>query len=64
MKDRFTDATSELVDNNPYVCSSCVATYGHPTLGHIDDMPKPMEHRLETRDAECILNCDPMPFGD
>lgn len=62
MKDRFTQAYSELTDNNPYVCTTCVPKFGHPTIEHLEDTGH--GHELGTRGAECILNCDPMPFGD
>lgn len=61
MKDRFSDATAELSTKNPYLCDSCTTTFGHPTIERFDDMT----HReMSTRGADCILNCDPMPFGD
>jgi len=61
MKDRFTKASSELTDKNPYICGSCETRYGHPTVEHLGEMPG---QEIETKSAECILFCDPMPFGD
>ncbi len=61
MKDRFSKATSELTDKNPYICDSCEAKYGHPTVEHLGELPRP---EIETKSTECILFCDPMPFGD
>ena len=65
MKDRFTNATTELSEKNSYLCTGCEVTYGHPTFGHLDlEAAHERGHELATRGAECILNCDPMPFGD
>ena len=65
MLDRFTSASAELAEKNPYICTSCEAAYGHPTiehLGHETDLGS--DRGFGTRSAECILNCEPMPFGD
>lgn len=65
MKDRFTQASTELTDNNPYICTTCETRFGHPTIGHVDDnMDNRRGYEISTRGSECILNCDPMPFGD
>lgn len=65
MKDRFTQAYAELTDNNPYVCTTCETRYGHPTIGPLgDNADKRHGYETSSRAAECILNCDPMPFGD
>jgi len=62
MKDRFTEASTELTERNPYVCESCTATYGHTTIaGRADDTPG---HGASGDVSTCLLNCDPMPFGD
>lgn len=63
MKDRFTQASTELTDKNPYVCTTCETKFGHPTIEHVGDVT---EHGrdLGGTGAECILDCDPMPFGD
>lgn len=57
MNDRFTQASSELTDNNPYICTSCEGLFGHPTIE-----PRAEEHAATG--PECLINCDPMPFGD
>ena len=65
MLDRFTSASAELVENNPYICTTCEVAYGHPTIAHLDDTSDAGSDRdLGTRSVECILNCEPMPFGD
>jgi hypothetical protein len=61
MSDRFTIPSVELAENNPYRCDSCTATYGHPTFA---PLPGGHEPAAEMRDAGCLYNCDPMPFGD
>ena len=62
MKDRFTTATAELTEKNPYICTSCETTYGHTTVEHLGHEAGVAD--LGTRSAECILFCEPMPFGD
>lgn len=65
MKDRFSEAYAELTDKNPYVCTTCTTEFGHPTIGHMEgkaDLTSGAE--METRSHECLLFCDPMPFGD
>lgn len=64
MKDRFTQASAELTDNNPYISTSSAAKFGHPTIGHIDKTGRKERHELVSWGADCILNCDPVPFGD
>jgi len=65
MKDRFTDASLELAEQSAYACHSCETTYGHPTFMHLDRMPNlPAADDTGWRDASCIFNCEPMPFGD
>ncbi|NJC89190.1 MAG: hypothetical protein FIB02_11780 [Desulfuromonas sp.] len=65
MKDRFTQAYSELTDNNPYVCTTCETKYGHPTIEHLGgETAIRGDFEMGTKDTECILFCDPMPFGD
>jgi hypothetical protein len=62
MKDRFTDASTELTEHNPYVYDSCTDTFGHATITHLTD--DTLGHG-ESRDVStCLINCDPMPFGD
>jgi hypothetical protein len=63
MTDRFTEANAELTERNPYIYSSSMATYGHQTIGRIDEKPGHGDD-LNTRSADCIHDCDPMPFGD
>ena len=62
MRDRFTDASLEFAEHNPYVCDSCATTFGYATI---------MSHGEETSlyslsgdPSACLINCDPMPFGD
>lgn len=65
MKDRFTNATAELTEKNPYVCDSCETTFGHPAIDqHGEETRHGGGHDFDMRGAECIYNCDPMPFGD
>jgi hypothetical protein len=65
MRDRFTDACLELAGQSAYACRDCETTYGHPTFMHLDTMPNhPVTHDPESRDAACLFNCDPVPFGD
>ncbi len=65
MKDRFTKASEELSDRNPYICDSCTTTFGHETVGPIGDQRlRDREHPLHTDVSSCLLNCDPIPFGD
>lgn len=63
MTDRFSEATAELTENNPYIYASSLKTFGHQTIAHLGG-----EHdyrdAVNARSAECILNCDPVPFGD
>lgn len=59
MKDRFSEAIMELNNKNPYICDTCEVTYGHPTIEHGHE-----RHELSTKSVDCILNCDPVPFGD
>lgn len=62
MTDRFTEACAELTERNPYVCDSCTDTFGHPTINHHADDPL---WQGASRDVStCLINCDPMPFGD
>jgi len=62
MRDRFTDASTELTERNPYVCNSCTDTFGHETIEHLAD---DVLWHGESRDVSaCLINCDPMPFGD
>jgi hypothetical protein len=62
MKDRFTDASAELSGNNPYVCDSCVTTFGHASIEHHGEETR--MHGSAGDPSTCLLNCDPMPFGD
>jgi hypothetical protein len=62
MRDRFTDASAELAEHNPYVCDSCTATYGHATIEHLAD--DTLWHGESGDVSTCLINCDPMPFGD
>jgi len=65
MRDRFSNATTELTEKNPYICDSCETTFGHPVVEHHGEAASlESGHDLGTRSAECIYNCDPMPFGD
>lgn len=61
MKDRFTDASMELEEKNPYVCETCATVYGHSTIGPFTGDSNVNEH---TWGPEDILNADPIPFGD
>ena len=65
MIDRFSQACAELTDRNPYICDSCTTTFGHPTVETLDDRHlRGGDHWPPTSGPECLLNCDPMPFGD
>jgi len=74
MIDRFSQASAELAEKNPYVCESCVTTFGHETIEHLDSGRDQAdrhdrhgaEHgrQLGMQGPECTYNCDPMPFGD
>jgi hypothetical protein len=74
MTDRFTTATAELAERNPFISDSSMKVFGHPTIGQADsgtgsrrghDDTNSWQARDDnTRGAECIYNCDPMPFGD
>ena len=65
MTDRFTKAFTELSEKNPYVCESCDATFGHPTITeHGSERDAANPHDMGMRTPECMYNCDPMPFGD
>lgn len=62
MRDRFSDACVELSEHNAYVCNSCETIYGHQTMmGHGEPHPP---YNLTGDPAACLLNCDPVPFGD
>ena len=61
MKDRFTEASAELADKNPYICVGCEKTFGHATIEHIGGEPDADRRREAT---DCVIFCDPMPFGD
>lgn len=61
MKDRFTEASKELEEKNPYVCETCTTTYGHKTIEHLTGDIDVTERGWG---AEDILNADPVPFGD
>lgn len=61
MKDRFTEASTELVEKNPYVCETCTDEYGHKTVGHFTGE---LDANVRSWGAEDILNADPIPFGD
>lgn len=61
MKDRFTEASTELEGKNPYVCETCTTEYGHPTVGHFTG---DLDVNQRTWGPEDILNPDPIPFGD
>jgi len=62
MRDRFTDACVELAEHNAYVCDSCETIYGHQTImDHGENNPL---HNLSGDPAACLINCDPVPFGD
>lgn len=65
MKDRFSEAYAELTEKNPFVCTTCETEFGHPTIEHIEEKVE-IRHGYEmgTGRPECILFCDPMPFGD
>ena len=62
MKDRFTEASLDLPGRNPFIYANSMATYGHQVIEHSRVKHEP--DLCDTRSAECILNCDPMPFGD
>ena len=65
MRDRFSNATAELTDKNPYICVSCETTFGHPAIEHLGEETRHGSgHEPGTRGADCIFNCYPMPFGD
>ena len=65
MRDRFTDASLELAGNSAYACHGCETTYGHPTFMPLERMSNhPVADDTGWRDATCIFNCEPMPFGD
>jgi hypothetical protein len=65
MKDRFSEAERELTEKNPYICESCEVAFGHPTVVAIGDEPGTTRgYAVNAQGADCILNCDPMPFGD
>lgn len=65
MKDRFSEAYAELTDNNPYVCTTCETKFGHPTIEHIEERTDiSVGYEMGTKTPECILFCDPVPFGD
>ena len=64
MKDRFSQACEELTDRNAYICDSCTTTFGHATVEALDDHLLRGDHWPPTSGPECLLNCDPMPFGD
>ena len=69
MKDRFTDASTELAGKSAFVCTSCEERYGHATIMPLEEnmdiqARTATGYGLETRSTECILFCDPMPFGD
>lgn len=61
MKDRFTEASRELEEKNPYVCETCTEEYGHPTIEHFTGAVEANERSWGPED---ILNPDPRPFGD
>lgn len=63
MIDRFTEASMELVEKNPYLCDTCTTTYGHETIVHRGEMHG-HGRQIEEMGPECRFNCDPMPFGD
>ena len=62
MKDRFTDASTELTEHNAYVCDSCTETFGHATIEHLTD--DALWHGEAKDVSTCLINCDPLPFGD
>jgi hypothetical protein len=62
MKDRFTDASTELTEQNAYVCDSCTETFGHETIQHLADDTRWPGEAMDV--STCLINCDPMPFGD
>lgn len=65
MKDRFSEAFAELTDRNPYICTTCTTEFGHPTIERFDEGSDLRgDYEMATRGTDCILNCDPMPFGD
>jgi len=65
MKDRFTKAYEELTDRNPYICDSCTTTFGHATVESLgDEHLRGTGHKPHTDVSSCLLNCDPIPFGD
>ena len=37
MRDRFTEASTELLEKNPFICDTCTTTYGHATITHVDE---------------------------
>lgn len=66
MSDRFTQASAELAERNPYLSESCATTFGHPTITHLTDDPgrRIQHHEPEhARRGETIFD-DAMPFGD
>jgi len=63
MTDRFTEASRELTETNPYLFNHSMPTYGHPTITPLDDAHG-REHQPDRTSPDCIFNCDPMPFGD
>ncbi|TLM65580.1 MAG: hypothetical protein FDZ69_09455 [Deltaproteobacteria bacterium] len=63
MKDRFTEASLELAGNSAFGCKECETLYGHPTFMHLETMGG-RQFDVSTKGPDCILNCDPLPFGD
>ena len=63
MTDRFTEATRELTEKNPYLFDQSMKVYGHPTIAPLGDAHG-HGHRPDSTSPDCIFNCDPMPFGD
>ncbi|GEM_PF-5432722 len=65
MKDRFSEASWELEGKSAFVCTSCETIYGHPTIVHLDTTSgEGRDFDLGGKGTDCILNCDPAPFGD
>jgi hypothetical protein len=44
------------------VCDSCTETFGHATIEHRTD--DSLWHGTSRDVSTCLINCDPMPFGD
>jgi hypothetical protein len=63
MTDRFTQASSELTERNPYICESCGTAFGHPAIMHLPGNTG-MTGRHKRPDVLSSIEFDAMPFGD